>query len=69
MVMYGSSRSAKEGLFDVVDLDPYGSAAGFLDAAVQMVTPPHTPVPFSPPLEDYYVPDVDSIIAAVKATL
>ncbi|MDP7278020.1 MAG: alpha-ketoacid dehydrogenase subunit beta [Planctomycetaceae bacterium] len=44
-------------------------AIGFLDAAVQIITPPHTPVPFSPPLEDYYVPDVDSIIAAVKATL
>ena len=44
-------------------------AIGYLDAAVQTVTAPHTPVPFSPPLEDFYLPDVDSIVAAAKATL
>src|SRR5262249_17226149 len=27
-----------------------------LDAPPQTVTAPHTPVPFSPPLEDFYVP-------------
>lgn len=31
-------RMPYETRFDVVDLDPYGSAAGFLDAAVQSVT-------------------------------
>ena len=31
-----------------------------LEAAPQMVTPPHTPVPFSPVLEDPYVPDAET---------
>ena len=38
----------------------------YLDAPVKMVTPPHTPVPFSPPLEKFYLPDVDNVVAAVK---
>jgi len=40
-----------------------------LDGPPQMVTAPHTPVPFSPPLEDYYLPSVEDISAAVRATL
>jgi pyruvate dehydrogenase E1 component beta subunit len=44
-------------------------AFDYLDAPPQMVTAPHTPVPFSPPLEDFYVPSVDQIAAAVRATL
>jgi acetoin:2,6-dichlorophenolindophenol oxidoreductase subunit beta len=40
-----------------------------LDAPPQMVTAPHTPVPFSPPLEDFYVPSVDRVVQAVRATL
>jgi pyruvate/2-oxoglutarate/acetoin dehydrogenase E1 component len=36
-----------------------------LEAPVQMVTAPHTPVPFSPALEDLYLPNVDKIVAAV----
>jgi len=32
---------------------------------VQMVTAPHTPVPFSPALEDLYLPNADKIVAAV----
>jgi acetoin:2,6-dichlorophenolindophenol oxidoreductase subunit beta len=40
-----------------------------LDAPPQMVTAPHTPVPFSPPLEDYYLPSVDRVEQAVRATL
>jgi tRNA (guanine26-N2/guanine27-N2)-dimethyltransferase len=36
LVMYKSREPAAE-RFDVVDLDPYGSAAPFLDAAVQAV--------------------------------
>jgi pyruvate/2-oxoglutarate/acetoin dehydrogenase E1 component len=38
-----------------------------LDAPPQMVTAPHTPVPFSPPLEDYYIPNVEKIVSAVKS--
>jgi pyruvate dehydrogenase E1 component beta subunit len=33
-----------------------------------MVTPPHTPVPFSPILEDAYVPTPAAIAEAVRAT-
>ena len=44
-------------------------ALGYLDAPVQMVTAPHTPVPFSPPLEDYYVPKVETVVEAVRATM
>ena len=33
-----------------------------------LVTAPHTPVPFSPVLEDAYVPTVESIAAAVRET-
>ncbi len=42
-------------------------ALGYLDAPVQMITAPHTPVPFSPPLEDYYVPKADAVVEAVRA--
>src|SRR3954454_22908266 len=37
-----------------------------LKAAPKMVTPPHSPVPFSPVLEDAYVPSPDQIAAAVR---
>ena len=40
-----------------------------LKAAPQMVTAPHTPVPFSPALEDLYVPTADRIVAAVERTV
>ena len=40
-----------------------------LDAPPQMVTAPHTPVPFSPPLEDFYVPTNEKIVGAIRATL
>jgi acetoin:2,6-dichlorophenolindophenol oxidoreductase subunit beta len=39
-----------------------------LKAAPRMVTPPHTPVPFSPVLEDAYVPGVEGIAAAIRET-
>jgi pyruvate dehydrogenase E1 component beta subunit len=44
-------------------------AFGALKAGVQMVTPPHTPVPFSPALEDIYVPSPAQIAAAVEKTM
>jgi pyruvate dehydrogenase E1 component beta subunit len=43
-------------------------AFGELKAAPRMVTPPHTPVPFSPVLEDAYVPTPESIAAAIRET-
>jgi acetoin:2,6-dichlorophenolindophenol oxidoreductase subunit beta len=44
-------------------------AFGELHAAPQMVTPPHTPVPYSPPMEDFYIPSVQKIADAIRATL
>jgi len=41
----------------------------YLDAPAQMVTPPHTPVPFSPVLEKFYVPDAQRIVKAVMAVV
>ncbi len=41
-------------------------AFGSLKAPIKMVTAPHTPVPFSPSLEDAYIPGVDKISAAVR---
>jgi acetoin:2,6-dichlorophenolindophenol oxidoreductase subunit beta len=43
-------------------------AFGDLKAAPRMVTPPHTPVPFSPVLEDAYVPTAAAIAGAVRET-
>ena len=37
-----------------------------LDAPVARLAPPNTPVPFSPPLEDAYLPQVSDIEAAVE---
>ena len=37
-----------------------------LKAAVIKITAPHTPVPFSPPMEDFYIPSTKKIIDAVK---
>ncbi|MCZ6773595.1 MAG: alpha-ketoacid dehydrogenase subunit beta [Proteobacteria bacterium] len=44
-------------------------AFGDLKAPIQMVTAPHTPVPFSPALEDLYVPSPAKIEAAVKTAV
>ena len=40
-----------------------------LKAAPQLVTAPHTPVPFSPALEDLYIPSAESIADAVRKTM
>ena len=40
-----------------------------LKAPIKMVTPPHTPVPFSPTLEDLYLPSAPKVRSAIKATL
>lgn len=37
-----------------------------LDAPIKRVTAPHTPVPFSPPLEQFYVPSPDRIADSVR---
>jgi pyruvate dehydrogenase E1 component beta subunit len=40
-----------------------------LKAGIQLVTAPHTPVPFSPVLEDLYIPQAPQIVAAVRKTM
>lgn len=40
-----------------------------LKAPIRMVTPPHTPVPFSPALEDLYIPSADKVVDAVRAVM
>ena len=37
-----------------------------LDAPIVRIAPPNVPVPFSPPLEDAYIPQVEAIVAAVQ---
>jgi acetoin:2,6-dichlorophenolindophenol oxidoreductase subunit beta len=44
-------------------------AFGSLKAPVKMVTSPHAPVPFSPALEDLYIPSVAKIEAAAQEVL
>ncbi len=41
-------------------------AFGALKAPIMQVTAPHTPVPFSPSLEDLYIPNADKIAEAVQ---
>ncbi|MFT8665357.1 alpha-ketoacid dehydrogenase subunit beta [Acetobacter orientalis] len=40
-----------------------------LKAPIKRVVPPHTPVPFSTPLEKLYMPSADKIEAAVKSLM
>ena len=44
-------------------------AFGSLKAGIQMVTAPHTPVPFSPSLEDLYIPSAEQIANAARRTM
>ena len=41
----------------------------YLKAPIKMISPPHTPVPFSPVLEDIYMPDEQTIISTAKKIL
>jgi pyruvate dehydrogenase E1 component beta subunit len=40
-----------------------------LDAPIKLVTAPHAPVPFSPPLEQAYIPSPEQIADAVRAVV
>ncbi|WP_269621235.1 alpha-ketoacid dehydrogenase subunit beta [Zhongshania sp. BJYM1] len=53
------------------DISSIVAEKGFasLRAPIRKVTAPHAPVPFSPVLEDAYVPSVERIIRAVKDVL
>jgi pyruvate/2-oxoglutarate/acetoin dehydrogenase E1 component len=42
------------------------SCVGYLDAPIRRVAAPDTPVPFAPVMENYYIPSVERIVAAVR---
>jgi len=42
---------------------------GSLRAPIQQVTAPHAPVPFSPPLEDLYIPSAERVVAACRTVV
>lgn len=42
-------------------------AIDYLDAPIKRVGAPFCPVPFSPPLEQFYIPGADNIVEAVKS--
>jgi acetoin:2,6-dichlorophenolindophenol oxidoreductase subunit beta len=50
------------------DISAMAADKGFdyLDAPIKMVTAPHCPVPFSPALEDIYLPTPDKILKVVS---
>lgn len=53
------------------DIAALAAARAFasLKAPVRMVTPPHTPVPFAPALEDAYLPNAEKIEQAVREVM
>jgi acetoin:2,6-dichlorophenolindophenol oxidoreductase subunit beta len=38
----------------------------FLDGPIKLVTAPHTPVPFSPPMEQFYIPGPEQIAGTIR---
>ncbi|WP_428423723.1 alpha-ketoacid dehydrogenase subunit beta [Methylibium sp.] len=44
-------------------------AFGALKAQIELVSPPHVPVPFSPTLEDLYIPSAAHVADAVRRTI
>jgi len=44
-------------------------AIDYLDAPIKRVAEPDTPIPFSPPLEQYVIPDEKAIVKAVKEVI
>ncbi|WP_432849280.1 alpha-ketoacid dehydrogenase subunit beta [Amycolatopsis sp. CA-161197] len=53
------------------DISALVAREGFasLRAPIEMVTPPHTPVPFSDALEDLYIPGPQQVVNAAKAVV
>jgi len=44
-------------------------AIDYLDAPVKRVAEPDTPIPFSPPLEQYVIPDEKAIVKAIREVI
>ncbi|HEX9122587.1 MAG TPA: alpha-ketoacid dehydrogenase subunit beta [Actinomycetota bacterium] len=64
LVLYESNRFLGTGAEVAAVIAEEGFTS--LDAPVMRLAPPHTPVPFSPVLEDAYIPQVSDIEEAVK---
>jgi pyruvate/2-oxoglutarate/acetoin dehydrogenase E1 component len=63
-------EAVKQGGFGAEVAAALQSAAfDHLDAPIERVGAPFTPVPLSPPLEDAYLPGKDEVYAAARATL
>lgn len=62
-----SHRSAASG--EHVDVRAAQQPCDFMEVPVKLVTSPHTPVPFSPALEDIYVPTPARVVEAAQATM
>jgi pyruvate/2-oxoglutarate/acetoin dehydrogenase E1 component len=63
-------EAVKQGGFGAEVAAAVQSAAfDHLDAPIERVGAPFTPVPLSPPLEDAYLPGKDEVYAAARATL
>ena len=45
------------------------SCIGSLEGPIRRVAAPDTPVPFAPVMENYYIPSVERIVAAVNDLL
>jgi len=73
----GSVKKTGKALVVVEDSYSYGVGAelvatitegafNYLDGPIGRIAPPDTPIPYSPPLEDEYLPRVDELAAAVR---
>jgi len=58
-----AEQVARHNGFDVED------AFDFLDAPVVQVAAHNTPIPFSPSLEEFVIPQVPDIVAGIRAAL
>ena len=62
-------EAVKFGGFGEIAAQIQEEAFDYLDAPIMRVGAPFCPVPFSPALEQIYMPNADAIVAKVKETL
>ncbi|HZX54431.1 MAG TPA: aminotransferase class V-fold PLP-dependent enzyme, partial [Ilumatobacteraceae bacterium] len=67
VLLVGSAPQCPQGVIDPIpDIAALAAERAFdsLRVPIRQVTAPHTPVPFSPPLEDLYIPSVERVVDA-----
>jgi 2-oxoisovalerate dehydrogenase E1 component beta subunit len=64
IVLYEATRSGGVGaeVAALISEDVFG----YLDGPVLRISAPDTPVPYSPPLEEYYLPQVEDVVEAAE---